>query len=333
MKSLSKGNLKQFLDSLSSKSRVYVPMEIDGVSRFAPWEKDKEVYLGQNTNLPPKELFFPQTEDLYHYEIHKEEGKVIPLEDEQEPFIVFGMRPCDVQSLKIMDDVFLTKGFQDIYYKEKREKGVIISLGCAEPGHLCFCDSWGVDPGNAALADIMMMESGDNYLLKAQSEAGEKLLSEMASQLADQSGELPKAKECSLKVTTEGLMERLQPMFEHSVWDEICRKCINCGTCTYLCPTCHCFDVLNRNRGKQGAKYRCYDSCMYPEYTLMAGGHNPRPTKKERVRQRFLHKMQYIPERYEEIGCVGCGRCIEKCPVNLDVTNVINRLWEVEMDG
>lgn len=332
MKSLKKTSLPQFLEALSSKSLVYAPVEVDGVSRFAPWEKEAQLDLEQNTLLPPKGLFFPQTEDLYGYSVNKQEASVEEIPSDTGSFVVFGIRPCDVHSIKMLDDIFLTKGFEDSYYKKKREQGLLIAFGCLKPGPLCFCESWGISPGLAPLADIMMADDGDKYLLLAQSEAGKKLLADLGSHLSDEGSQLPKSEACSLKVTTEGLMERLQPMFEHPVWEEICRKCINCGTCTYLCPTCHCFDVLNKTRGTEGIKYRCYDSCMYPEYTVMAGGHNPRPNKKERVRQRFLHKLQYIPERYEEIGCVGCGRCIQKCPVNLDITKVINSLWEVEMD-
>lgn len=330
MKSLNKANLNQFLEAINTKFRVYVPVEQNGVSRFAPWSKDCQLALDRNTINPPKRLFFPQTEELYEYQVDKQEGSINSLAVKPEPFVVFGIRPCDVHSLKLLDDVFLTKGYEDIYYKQKREQGTVISLGCLEPEETCFCDSWGVNPAKTPLADIMMIESGDYYLLEAQTEAGEKLLAEVSSQLSEHSGEWPEGKACDLKVKNEGLMEHLQPKFEDPVWEEICRKCINCGTCTYLCPTCYCFDILNRTRGKQGVKYRCYDSCMYPEYTLMAGGHNPRPTKKERVRQRFLHKLQYIPERYQELGCVGCGRCLKKCPVNLDITRVINQLWEVE---
>ncbi len=333
MKSLSKANLPQFLETLNQSSRVYVPVVVDGTSRFVPWEKDAELVLNKNSNIPPKYLFFPQTEDLYGYKIYKQSGERTELPSETGPFVVFGIRPCDVYSLEVLDDIFLTKGYEDAHYKQKREQGLLISLGCLEPEATCFCESWGINPTNAPTADIMMLDGGEQFLLKAQTEAGQKVLDAQAGLLGEFRGEPPVGKPCTLTVETKGLMERLQPMFEHPVWDEISRKCINCGTCTYLCPTCYCFDVLNRTRGEEGIKYRCYDSCMYPEYTLMAGGHNPRPTKKERVRQRFLHKFQYIPERYEgQIGCVGCGRCIVKCPVNLDISRVINRLWEVEAD-
>lgn len=330
MKSVKKANLPQFLEALNSKRKAFVPVTVNGISQFAPWDKEAELVLEGNTLLPPKGLFFPQTEEMYEYRVNKQEGSIQDLSAPPEPFVVFGMRPCDVHAMKVLDDVFLTKGYEDVYYKQKREQGLIMALGCTEPCETCFCDAWGINPARAPLADVMMMEKGDSILLAPQSGAGEKLLADLAGRLAEEAGELPEGKPCTLKVKTEGLMEHLQPKFEHQVWEEICRKCVNCGTCTYLCPTCHCFDILNRTRGNCGVKYRCYDSCMYAEYTLMAGGHNPRPSKKERVRQRFLHKLQYIPERYSEVGCVGCGRCIQKCPVNLDITRVISQLWEVE---
>lgn len=329
MKKLQKKDLPRFLAELKKQATVYVPVDNDGLTQFAVWEEGTEPALDKNTIISPKKIFFPQTEELYAYETKKLQAAVQELDGVGGPTVVVGIRPCDVKAIELLDDVFLAKGFEDIYYKKKREETVLVSLGCLQPEPSCFCSSWGIDPGRAPQADIMMADTGDAFLLSAQSEKGEKLLQATQSLLADTSQEFPEGKECSLQVEVEGLTEKLQKMFEHPVWGEICRKCINCGTCTYLCPTCHCFDILNRNRGEKGVKYRCYDSCMYKEYTLMAGGHNPRPTKKERVRQRFLHKLQYMPERYEKWGCVGCGRCLVKCPVTLDITRVINQLREV----
>ncbi len=329
MKKLQKKDLPRFLAELKKQATVYVPVDNDGLTQFAVWEEGTEPALDKNTIISPKKIFFPQTEELYAYETKKLQAAVQELDGVGGPTVVVGIRPCDVKAIELLDDVFLAKGFEDIYYKKKREETVLVSLGCLQPEPSCFCSSWGIDPGRAPQADIMMADTGDAFLLSAQSEKGEKLLQATQSLLADTSQEFPEGKECSLQVEVEGLTEKLQKMFEHPVWEEICRKCINCGTCTYLCPTCHCFDILNRNRGEKGVKYRCYDSCMYKEYTLMAGGHNPRPTKKERVRQRFLHKLQYMPERYEKWGCVGCGRCLVKCPVTLDITRVINQLREV----
>jgi ferredoxin len=141
--------------------------------------------------------------------------------------------------------------------------------------------------------------------------------------------EVPGCGSFKIKFNGEGVPEKLKTMFESEIWDEIARKCVNCGACTYLCPTCHCFDINQEVRGEDGVKYRCWDSCMFGDYTQMAGGHNPRPGKKERVRNRFMHKLCFFPERYNMLLCTGCGRCLENCPVQMDITSVIKRVQEV----
>ncbi|MEI3338955.1 MAG: 4Fe-4S dicluster domain-containing protein [Eubacterium sp.] len=122
-------------------------------------------------------------------------------------------------------------------------------------------------------------------------------------------------------------------MFDHPIWDEVTRACIGCATCTYVCPTCYCFDIDSDNHGAEGTKYRCWDSCMFSDYRRMAGGHNPRPTKKERVRNRYMHKLSFFHERYGQLLCVGCGRCVEKCPAHMDITMFIDKAAEVEIHG
>jgi ferredoxin len=124
--------------------------------------------------------------------------------------------------------------------------------------------------------------------------------------------------------------EKLDGMFEHPIWYESARKCIGCGTCTYLCPTCHCFDMQDESTLSKGARIRVWDSCMYPEYTHHASGHNPRPARMNRVRNRVYHKFNYFPKNAEEFGCTGCGRCIEYCSANIDIIEIINKIGEIE---
>lgn len=332
MQGIKKSNFSELLAKIGSDYQLHVPAEVDGVTRFTPYQPGLTLQLAQNTVHPPKELFFPQTEELYYYDTHKQAAQVREAVSCAEKKVLLGVRPCDVQSLAVLDDVFLTKGFVDTFYKNKRDNTVVIAIACQEPGPTCFCTSMGVDPGNAEGADIMMWEAADSYCFEAKSEQGKSLLAEISGLLEDLAPQKTAAASCSLQVEVEGLPAKLHRMFEHELWPEVSRKCLNCGTCTYLCPTCHCFDINGSTRGDKGIKFRCWDSCMYKEYTLMAGGHNPRPTKKERVRQRFLHKLQYIPERYGKLGCVGCGRCLVKCPVNVDITRIISQIREVSLD-
>jgi ferredoxin len=139
------------------------------------------------------------------------------------------------------------------------------------------------------------------------------------------------ATQCTLKVDMTGIKEKLDSMFEHPLWDDISKKCITCGTCTYVCPTCHCFDISQDNRMQEGERFRCWDSCMFSAYTEMAGNHNPRAEKMPRVRQRFMHKLCFFEERYGKSLCVGCGRCVEKCPVALDITVLIDQIGAADL--
>ncbi|NLW25671.1 MAG: 4Fe-4S binding protein [Clostridia bacterium] len=138
--------------------------------------------------------------------------------------------------------------------------------------------------------------------------------------------ELP-ANPFNLEIADKDLAEKLEVIYRSPLWRELQEKCVNCGVCTFLCPTCHCFDLTDDQKGK---KVRSWDSCMFASFTKQASGHNPRPTGAERLRQRVMHKFRYFFENHGIFACVGCGRCVEKCPVNLDIREVLQRIKEVQ---
>jgi ferredoxin len=142
----------------------------------------------------------------------------------------------------------------------------------------------------------------------------------------------PEAKAFQTQVDYEGVAEKLKGMFEHPIWEDLSSNCQNCGICTYVCPSCHCFDIQVKSWGEEGYRFRCWDSCMYGEYTAEAGGGNPRPTTKERFRNRFLHKLEFFSERYGYPLCTGCGRCIVACPTGINIVNIINEVKEASVD-
>jgi ferredoxin len=125
------------------------------------------------------------------------------------------------------------------------------------------------------------------------------------------------------------IQNKLEKIFEHGIWENFSKACIGCGICTYLCPTCHCFDIHDESTIKRGGRIRVWDSCMYPEFTLQASGYNPRPTRKNRLRNRIYHKFYSFPCNNDLIACTGCGRCINMCPVNIDIIEIINQAREV----
>lgn len=325
---LNKNDLTKALQILATDANVFVPGEIENVKKFVIWDGSSDVNLtGSNTELPPKDILFPNTEKMYTYKTGKDiEIKEVVTNTKQ---IIVGIRPCDVRSIECMDKVFLEKTFVDNFYSRKRDNLTIIAMGCTSADRTCFCDSMGLDPNTAPAADVMMNDAGDSLVLEAQTEKGKDVL-EMLKGLLKKGGATKEKTECELKVNmTPDLPKKLAGMFDHPIWDEVGKACIGCATCTYVCPTCYCFDIGSDNHGTEGAKFRCWDSCMFSDYTRMAGGHNPRPTKKERVRNRYMHKLSYFNERYGTTLCVGCGRCVGKCPAHMDISDFIDKAGEV----
>ncbi len=332
MKTVVKSKISALLDEIAKEFNLLVPTAGDGASKFAPYTSGGQVSLDGRTLLPPKDVFFPQTEKMYKFSTDGMAGSLETLLEAPKHQMLFGVRPCDVKSIHELDHVFLTKGFVDEFYQSKRDRTFLVSIGCNGPAEpTCFCQSMGVNPQESDAVDVHLFDLGSEYGAVAKSENGEAFLQKYASFFNEAEVQLPAISEFALKPDVEGITEKLQQMFDHPLWEEVSRKCLGCGACTYLCPTCHCFDISGRVAGNQGFKFRCWDSCMFSEYTRMAGGHNPRPSKKERVRNRFLHKLQYFPERYGDLLCTGCGRCLSKCPVNMDITNIIKQIREVEL--
>jgi ferredoxin len=323
---LKRENLKQALTLLSKEASVLIPAKTEGASRFIPFTSDVDLEGMDliNTVLPPKDYLFSQNEKLYSY---KADGLNVKVEEilEAKPQIVFGIRPCDVASIGCMDQVFLTKDFIDSVYAHKREKFSIIAIGCNKTDNTCFCSSMGRNPQEAPLADILLRPAADGWNLSIQSEKGKVLAETLKDALSSDdtkaSPELPNPA-FSLKFDMEGVAEKLTGMFDHPMWDEVWRTCLGCGTCTFVCPTCYCFELETLAAGGEGLIQRTWDSCMFSEYSRMAGGHNPKPSKKERVRNRFMHKLSYFKERYGQNLCVGCGRCFAKCPVSMDIIRI-----------
>lgn len=335
MKKIAKAKLTELLAAMAADSRLYVPAASDGIVNFTPWQENLDVDLtALNVFVPPKKFFYPQTETVLKYEL----GDDLLIEDfackAGEESILFGVRPCDVASFAMMDKVYLGDPVDEAY-RRRRESTTVVALGCKEPDETCFCQSFDIDAGKAPGADVLAVDTGDEIVLIPQTQKGEDLFTKLNGLLYEAtSGDENKVKDSqdSVKeeyvtnVSVRGLMEKLDGMFENSYWDRLYKRCIACGTCTFVCPTCHCFDVQEYATGNCGERIRCWDACMFSDFTQMAGGHNPRPTQKERVRQRFMHKLNYFPHQHGDYACVGCGRCVRKCPVNLDILEVIREV-------
>ena len=268
----------------------------------------------------------------------KTEGKTIEVEDirtESEDFVVFGVRACDVKSFDILDRVFLTEPM-DSFYANRRSHGVIVSLACTRPVETCFCKTFGIDPSVPA-GDISAWKTETEIFFEANTEKGEALL----DALSDLTEECDDAAVVEQKAKISAVMDKLPlkdlktdafgggktaELFNDPAWDELSSTCLGCGTCTFVCPTCQCYDIKDFNTGKGVVRFRCWDSCMYSDFTKMAHGNN-RLTQKERFRQRFMHKLVYYPENNDGLfSCVGCGRCLAKCPISMNIVKVMKKI-------
>jgi ferredoxin len=322
---LKRGNINKALTSLSQLGKVLVPATADGVKKFVPYEPGIEPDLDMvNTTLPPKDVLFPQTQKMYCFSTGSE--PTVEAIKEADKQILFGARPCDVQSIDCLDKVFLTGDFVDNFYSDKRDKLTIIAIACTRAEPSCFCSSMGIDPGAASKADILLVPTANGWNVQCQTDKGTTAMNAISGLLEQASGSALPVASPELKVNMTGVAEKAAKMFEHPIWDEFYRPCLGCGTCTFTCPTCYCFEIGAELRNKGGTEARYWDSCMFSEYTRMAGGHNPRPSTRERLRNRYMHKLSFFAERYGQGLCVGCGRCIQKCPVGLDISRVIETI-------
>ena len=333
---IAKTEVVSLLNNLIREYKVFAPVEQNGFITFQEIHSGSEAFLDYiNSKKPPKEIFFPQSERLFSYDLDRREGWGVeePALAEK-PRIIFGIRPCDARSLVLLDNVFDGKLYKDPYYADKRKNTTIIALGCNQPGSTCFCTSVGGGPFSQDGSDLLLVDIGDKYIIQVVTEKGEKF--------AKEHNEFKKTENHSLSLmrdtikTAEALMkskievqkvaEKLDSMFDDPFWDLVSEKCLGCAVCTYLCPTCHCFDITDEVIGQSGERVRTWDSCAFPSFTLEASGVNPRPGNKERYRQRIMHKFNYFIANHGMAACVGCGRCIKECPVNLDIRVVLNSI-------
>lgn len=330
---ISKQKLNELFKKLSEDARVYVPVRRENRIEFGEFSEEETVtfdYL--NPQLSVKGMFFPQREVLCRFD----DGELEEVPIDENKYVVFGVRPCDAQALVYLDKIFgdVTSRFKDPYYLTRRENGLVISLKCNEPAETCFCTSVGGDPAGEEGADIVAVEIDDKLLFEAVSEKGTAFMKDHGSfftepgddelEQKDKRAEEARKKLEENKIDLEGIKEKLDSEFDDSDWARVTAACIGCGTCTYLCPTCHCFDITDeKNRFEQGLRLRSWDSCQYPLFTKHASGHNPRVNKTQRMRQRIMHKFSYTVEKTNDIYCVGCGRCITNCPVNLDIRDIL----------
>ena len=348
MLKIAKDRLNDLYAKINETMGLFIPIKRAGEVNYAIWAEGKEVSLETlKTVKSPKNMFFPQSENLMKF---KTEGKNLEIIDVREklgekmderPFVLFGVKACDYKGIEVLDKVFLADPV-DSYYQMRRESTTIVTLACARPEESCFCNAFGID-ATAPMGDVTTWLDSEYLYWQANTEKGEKLTALVQELLVnggenEVSAQQEKTKEIMAKLPYANLdlsrftPENLNELFNAKEWEEMSESCLGCGTCTFVCPTCQCFDIRDFKTNEGVIRFRCWDSCMYSDFTLMAHG-NSRTKQMQRFRQRFMHKLVYYPSQNDGLySCVGCGRCVNKCPQKLNIVKVIKTLGGKDND-
>ncbi|SPD72068.1 Heterodisulfide reductase, iron-sulfur binding subunit family protein [uncultured Desulfobacterium sp.] len=324
------------LQGLSDSYKVFVPVKDGDFHTFKPMNATKAPDFDfQNTRLSARSLVYPQAERMFEYSLDENDPEANIIKEtpkDYSPQAIVGIRPCDAHGFKIVKPNFDNKEYRDPWWIQHFESTVLVGLGCNQPCSTCFCASVGGGPFNKDVLDVLIYDLGANFMVSGLTEKGEAFLSKAQGGKAADDAAVKQAealateaaKKVKADVPTDKLKDKvINDLFAAPFWQDVGFACLNCGTCTYLCPTCWCFDIQDEVLGKQGDRIRNWDSCMFPLFTLHGSGHNPRDQKFQRVRQRFMHKLKYYVDKYQGgVQCSGCGRCVRYCPVNIDIRQV-----------
>ncbi|HEY3275764.1 MAG TPA: 4Fe-4S dicluster domain-containing protein [Syntrophorhabdaceae bacterium] len=329
-----------FIEGLSAKALVYVPCIEGDTVMFRPFSKEKTLCFDRPANISPKGVIFPQSDTLFSFKFLKDPAnpQKVDIElTENKTFpkvILIGSRPCDAKGFTVYDRPYTQTDTPDPYYKGRREQTTVVSLACQAPSAGCFCTSVEGSPADKEGSDALVTELEKGYFIEALTDKGKELLKEGGLQEGEAYRAQAEKAQAAVEAMVpkpfgkEGKVQVSKELFENDeFWEKELAKCLSCGACTYLCPTCYCFNITDEHHTEQGERVRSWDGCMYAHFTLEASGHNPRPAKFQRFKNRVGHKFLFYPEKYDGVlACCGCGRCVRYCPVSVDISEIVGKL-------
>ncbi len=334
---LPKDKLDLFASVLQQFGEVHAPVEQNGkyaFRRLARWSDIRLDY--KRTILPPKKYCLPAKDTLFQY--REGEGYVACDPASERRIILFGVHTCDIYGINILEQVF-SGAYNDPYFQARRRNIAVIGIDCTPDEH-CFCRSMRADFVERGF-DLFFQDLGDRYQVLVGTALGDDmalatgaLFEPVTQEDLDEYKRRSTAKRQAFQLHVEirDLAEIFEMEYTSSLWSKIGDRCLSCGSCSLVCPTCYCFDVADEVElgARSGSRSRRWDSCLFLAHAQVAGGENFRRARASRLKFRYYHKQRGFVAEYGRPSCVGCGRCISTCPVKIDVTEVISQLRGTE---
>ena len=333
-KLIKKQSLEKLYSNLSAERKVYAPVKISDKVEFRYNPPFGELTFDHiRSTLSVKNVVFPKVENVLYFTNSKTESSVKDIDLNRLPEVVlWGAHPCDTAAFDILSSTF-GGDLNDEFFSRRMEKLTVIGFSCHKSDEFCFCTSVGLAPDSSRGSDILLtlLEDG-NYKVDPITEMGNKLVSQYQDLFENYSAQKPLVADVKVKFSHNEVTRKLEKAFEHTYWKENSLRCLGCGACAFLCPTCACFDIQDETHGKNGVRYRCWDSCGFSLFTVHTSGHNPRYVQSQRWRQRIMHKFSYMPGNNGILGCVGCGRCSAACPVDMNIEEHLAAIQNINLN-
>ena len=325
-RTISKEVMRGLLRHLSLERTLVGPVDTGKVIEYRK-AGPSEILMDDRVSYKSiKEFYFPQVELMFTFA----DGEAVDNTDIP-GYIIFGAKPCDLEALRVMNKVYTTGKYVDPFFQRRAQANLLIGVGCIEQKPGCFCAAAGVDQEFSDYCDIMLIDTGESYTVEYLSEKGRAALKCYPATADVDCDNTRKAAPPKMEKLMFNTQAADAPYFDIIDWAKATETCQGCGICTYICPTCHCFDFKDVYEKGAAKRYKCWDSCIYPKFTAHASGHNPRENRSERYRQRVLHKYKYVPAIYGgHVACTGCGRCIRSCPVGINIQSIAAQVMEVQ---